>query len=265
MLTRDVGYVRLVDFNEVTACRPGEGADCERELERALRELNGLGAEALVLDIRDNPGGLLEQAFAVSNLFLKKGQLVVFTRGRTKRDESNYVTESESAWSGLPLVVLTSRHSASASEIVAGAIQDHDRGLVVGETTFGKGFVQTIMPLRNARGYALALTTARYYTPSGRSIQREYGGDTALEDYYQPRDRKACDEGAGEVKLTDAGRKVLRRRRHHARLLRGAGDSLALRRSAGRRGRRSSSSRIASSPRRAPRGSRSPEPAAAPR
>ena len=208
MLTRDVGYVRLVDFNEVTACRPGEGADCERELERALRELSGLGAKALVLDIRDNPGGLLEQAFAVSNLFLTKGQLVVFTRGRTKRDESNYVTESESAWSGLPLVVLTSRHSASASEIVAGAIQDHDRGLVVGETTFGKGLVQTIMPLRNARGYALALTTARYYTPSGRSIQREYGGDTALEDYYQPRDRKACDEGAGEVKLTDAGRKV---------------------------------------------------------
>jgi carboxyl-terminal processing protease len=104
-------------------------------------------------------------------------------------------------------VVLTSRHSASASEIVAGAIQDHDRGLVVGETTFGKGLVQTIMPLRNVRGYALSLTTARYYTPSGRSIQRDYGS-TALEDYYSPRDRKACDQGTGEPKLTDAGRKV---------------------------------------------------------
>ena len=104
-------------------------------------------------------------------------------------------------------MVLTSRHSASASEIVAGALQDHDRALIVGETTFGKGLVQTIMPLRNVRGYALALTTARYYTPSGRSIQRDYAS-TALEEYYSPRDRKACDQGSGEAKLTDAGRKV---------------------------------------------------------
>ena len=103
--------------------------------------------------------------------------------------------------------MLTSRHSASASEIVAGALQDHDRALIVGETTFGKGLVQTIMPLRNVRGYALALTTARYYTPSGRSIQRDYAS-TALEEYYSPRDRKPCDQGSGEVKLTDSGRKV---------------------------------------------------------
>ena len=165
------------------------------------------GATSMILDIRDNPGGLLDQAFAVSNLFLKKGQLVVFTRGRTKRDESSYVTETESRYADLPLIVLVSRHSASASEIVAGAIQDHDRGLIVGETTFGKGLVQTIMPLRNVRGYALALTTARYYTPSGRSIQRDYGS-TALEDYVAPKDRRTCDEGGGEAKLTDAGRKV---------------------------------------------------------
>jgi carboxyl-terminal processing protease len=104
-------------------------------------------------------------------------------------------------------VVLVSKHSASASEIVAGAIQDHDRGLIAGETTFGKGLVQTIMPLRNSRGYALALTTARYYTPSGRSIQRDYGS-TALEDYVAPRNRRACDEEQGEAKLTDAGRRV---------------------------------------------------------
>jgi carboxyl-terminal processing protease len=207
MVAKNVGYLRLTDFNETTACRPGEGPDCERELERALRGLQKQGATSVILDIRDNPGGLLDQAFAVSNLFLKKGQLVVFTRGRSKRDESNYITETESPWVNLPLVVLTSRHSASASEIVAGAIQDHDRGLVVGETTFGKGLVQTIMPLRNVRGYALSLTTARYYTPSGRSIQRDYGS-TALEDYYAPRDRKACDQGVGEPKLTDAGRKV---------------------------------------------------------
>jgi len=207
MVSKDVGYVRLTDFNETTACRPGEGDDCERELEKALGELRREGARSYILDIRDNPGGLLDQAFAVSNLFLKKGQLVVFTRGRSRRDESNYITESDSPWSQVPLVVLTSRHSASASEIVAGALQDHDRALIVGETTFGKGLVQTIMPLRNVRGYALALTTARYYTPSGRSIQRDYAG-APLDEYYAPKDRKACDQGGGEAKLTDSGRKV---------------------------------------------------------
>ena len=207
MASPTVGYIRLTDFNETTACRPGEGPDCEKELEQALTHLEKEGATSYILDIRDNPGGLLDQAFAVSNLFLKKGQLVVFTRGRTRRDESNYITESESRWADVPLVVLTSRHSASASEIVAGALQDHDRALIVGETTFGKGLVQTILPLRNVRGYALALTTARYYTPSGRSIQRDYSS-TALEEYYSPHDRKACDEGTGEMKLTDAGRRV---------------------------------------------------------
>jgi carboxyl-terminal processing protease len=206
MANRSVGYIRLTDFNETTACRPGE-ENCERELEKALRELHKDGAKAFILDIRDNPGGLLDQAFAVSNLFLKKGQLVVFTRGRTRRDESNYITEEESPWVNVPLVVLTSRHSASASEIVAGALQDHDRALIVGETTFGKGLVQTIIPLRNVRGYALALTTARYYTPSGRSIQRDYA-KTSLDDYYSPHDRKACDQGNGDMKLTDAGRRV---------------------------------------------------------
>jgi len=207
MASRNVGYLRLTDFNETTACRPSDPEGCERELEKALRSLQKSGATAVVLDIRDNPGGLLDQAFAVSNLFLKKGQLVVFTRGRTKRDESNYITEAESPFAELPLVVLTSRHSASASEIVAGALQDHDRALIVGETTFGKGLVQTIMPLRNVRGYALALTTARYYTPSGRSIQRDYAS-TALEEYYSPRDRKPCEQGTGDMKLTDVGRKV---------------------------------------------------------
>ena len=207
MATKDTGYIRLTDFNETTACRPGEAKGCEKELEKALRKLKESGASSIVLDIRDNPGGLLDQAFAVSNLFLKKGQLVVFTRGRLKRDESNYITEQESLYVQTPLVVLVSRHSASASEIVAGAIQDHDRGLIVGETTFGKGLVQTIMPLRNVRGYALALTTGRYYTPSGRSIQRDYGS-TALEDYVSPQDREPCEQGVGDAKLTDVGRKV---------------------------------------------------------
>jgi carboxyl-terminal processing protease len=208
MATKKTGYIRLIDFNEVTACRPAEARDCERELEKAVKSLKDQGATSIVLDIRDNPGGLLDQAFAVSNLFLKKGQMVVFTRGRARRDESSYVTEVEGRFADMPLIVLTSKHSASASEIVAGAIQDHDRGLIVGETTFGKGLVQTIMPLRNLRGYALALTTARYYTPSGRSIQRDYGS-TALEDYYMPaKERRTCDEEGQDAKLTDAGRKV---------------------------------------------------------
>lgn len=207
MATPRTGYVRLQDFNETTACRPFDGPDCKKELEIALGALEKQGATSFILDIRDNPGGLLDQSFAVSNLFLRKGQLVVYTRGRTKRDESNYVTETEGRFANVPLVVLVSRHSASASEIVAGALQDHDRALIVGETTFGKGLVQTIMPLRNVRGYALALTTARYYTPSGRSIQRDYD-QTALEDYVAPRDRKPCDQIGGDAKLTDAGRKV---------------------------------------------------------
>jgi carboxyl-terminal processing protease len=208
MATKKTGYIRLIDFNEVTACRPGEPKDCERELEKAVKSLKSQGATSIVLDIRDNPGGLLDQAFAVSNLFLKKGQMVVYTRGRARRDESSYVTEVEGRFADMPLIVLTSKHSASASEIVAGAIQDHDRGLIVGETTFGKGLVQTIMPLRQLRGYALALTTARYYTPSGRSIQRDYG-QTALEDYYAPaKERRTCDEEGQDAKLTDAGRKV---------------------------------------------------------
>jgi carboxyl-terminal processing protease len=208
MIARDTGYVRLIDFNETTACRPGEGEPCQGELETAIEKLRGQGATAILLDIRDNPGGLLDQAFAVSNLFLHKGQLVVYTRGRTKRDESNYITDGDSRFANLPLVLLTSQHSASASEIVAGAIQDHDRGLIVGQRTFGKGLVQTILPLRTARGYALALTTARYYTPSGRSIQRDYGS-TALEDYVVLPDDRGCEEeNTGEPKFTDAGRKV---------------------------------------------------------
>jgi len=207
MVSKDVGYIRLVDFNETTACRPSEPPDCERDLERALRTLKEQGATSYVLDIRDNPGGLLDMAFAVSNLFLKKGQMVVYTKGRLKNQEESYITESDSTWSQVPLVVLTSRHSASASEIVAGAIQDHDRGLIVGERTFGKGLVQTVQPLRSVRGYALSLTTARYYTPSGRSIQREYS-DRALEDYQAPKERSGCDVEGADPRLTDAGRRV---------------------------------------------------------
>ncbi len=208
MAAPQTGYIRLQDFNETTACRPMDTKGCQKELEKALSTLIKDGATSIVLDIRDNPGGLLDQSFAVANLFLKKGQLVVSTKGRLRRDESSYLAEGESPYREVPLVILTSKHSASASEIVAGAIQDHDRGLLVGETTFGKGLVQTIMPLRSSRGYALALTTARYYTPSGRLIQRDYGA-TTLDDYYSPpKPRRSCDEVGSDAKLTDVGRKV---------------------------------------------------------
>lgn len=203
-----VGYVRLQDFNETSACRAGEPADCRNEMETALHALRDKGATSIILDLRDNPGGLLDQAIAVSNLFLRKGQLVVYTKGRSRRDEASFITDRESPFVDVPLVVLVSRHSASASEIVAGALQDHDRAVIVGETTFGKGLVQTVVPLRQVRGYALSLTTARYYTPSGRSIQRDYGS-TALEDYYAgPRERPSCAQTGGEAKVTDAGRRV---------------------------------------------------------
>ncbi|MEO8362598.1 MAG: S41 family peptidase, partial [Vicinamibacteria bacterium] len=99
MVSNDVGYIRLVDFNETTACRPTEPSDCERDLERALRTLKEKGATSYVLDIRDNPGGLLDMAFSVSNLFLKKGQMVVYTKGRLPRDEFSYITENDSPWS----------------------------------------------------------------------------------------------------------------------------------------------------------------------
>jgi carboxyl-terminal processing protease len=207
MLTPTTGYLRLSDFNELAACPASAAADCHSELAEGVTRLRRSGARALVLDIRDNPGGLLDQAIAVSNLFFNKGRLVVFTRGRTRRDEASFVTEQNGPFADLPLVVLVSKHSASASEIVAGALQDHDRGILVGEVTFGKGLVQTVIPLRSVRGYALSLTTARYYTPSGRLIQRDYRS-TAIEDYVSRRDRGGCDEPGREPRLTDAGRTV---------------------------------------------------------
>ena len=148
-----VGYIRLADFTETTAS----------ELEEALTTLKEQNARGLVLDLRDNPGGLLDQAVSVSNKFLDKGSLIVYTRGRTPGSDQEYIANRPSTHDTLPLVVLVSRGSASASEIVAGAIQDHDRGLIVGENTFGKGLVQSIY--RISEGNGLALTTAKYYTP----------------------------------------------------------------------------------------------------
>ena len=154
------------------------------KLRDALDELGDL--KGLILDLRQNPGGLLSEGVGVADKFLKKGQLIVSHHGRASA-EKRYIAQHGNGGKDYPMVVLVNRGTASAAEIVAGAIQDHDRGLIVGETTFGKGLVQTVYPLSENTG--LALTTAKYYTPSGRLIQRDYT-NVSLYDYYYNRDRR---------------------------------------------------------------------------
>ena len=195
-----VGLVRISNFTSTTSA----------ELDEAIGKLKGQGMERLILDLRSNPGGLLDQAVGVASRFIPEGKLVVYTRGRIAGSDQDYTAKGDQRTSA-PLVVLVDHSSASASEIVSGAIQDHDRGLVVGETTFGKGLVQRVYPLRD--GGALALTTAKYYTPSGRLIQRDY---TDLDDYFL--EAELDDESAPaasvpdvperEVRRTDSGRAV---------------------------------------------------------
>jgi len=187
-----IGYLHITSFNENT----------EEEVGKALDEF-GSDLKGLVLDLRQNPGGLLNEAVGVSDKFLAKGDVIVSHRGRSS-PERVYRAAHGNGGKDYPLVVLVNKYTASAAEIVTGAIQDHDRGLVLGETTFGKGLVQTVYPLSDNTG--LALTTAKYYTPSGRLIQREYSG-VSLYDYYYLREGE--DSTAGhEIKLTDSGRTV---------------------------------------------------------
>jgi carboxyl-terminal processing protease len=189
-----IGYMHIAGFNETT----------EKEVQDALdsfyqqSELKGL-----ILDLRQNPGGLLNEGVGVADKFLHKGQLIVSHHGRSS-PERRYTASHGNGGREYPLVVLVNRGTASAAEIVAGAIQDHDRGLILGETTFGKGLVQTVYPLSNDTG--LALTTAKYYTPSGRLIQRDYS-NVSLYDYYFDRDDSG-NSANKEVKLTDSGRTV---------------------------------------------------------
>ncbi len=160
----DIGYIRIASFNEET----------DAGLERAVRELKkqiGPALKGYVIDLRNDPGGLLDQAVEVSDDFLNSGE-IVSTRGRQPDDTQRFPARSGDITDNKPLVVLINAGTASASEIVAGALQDHKRAIVVGMTSFGKGSVQTIIPLSEGGG-ALRLTTARYYTPSGRSIQAE--------------------------------------------------------------------------------------------
>lgn len=156
-----VGYMRLANFSE----KSGD------EVRAALERLREQGAKSLILDLRSNPGGLLDQAVDVSEQFLPHGTLVVYTKGRTRSQNNRFYASGAHHEKDWPMVVLVDHGSASASEIVAGALQDRDRALVIGRTTFGKGSVQSVFPLKG-RSAALKLTTALYYTPSGRSIHR---------------------------------------------------------------------------------------------
>lgn len=197
MIAPGTGYIRMQDFSDTT----------DDELGEALTKLKSAGMQRLMLDIRDNPGGPLDQAIAVASRFLKKGQMVVATRGRVPGSSETYRVEASGGYLDVPMVVMVNRNSASASEIVSGAMQDHDRGLVVGETTFGKALVQGVYKISEDAG--LALTTGRYFTPSDRMIQRPWDG--AFDEYltYSYRDQKADRQhDPAQLKYTDAGRKV---------------------------------------------------------
>ncbi|HEX9690994.1 MAG TPA: S41 family peptidase [Gemmatimonadales bacterium] len=163
VLGSDIGYVSLVNTSI--------SQTVTEELTEEISKLRAQGAKSLILDLRYNPGGLLEQGVAVADLFLEPGQSVVSTRGRARGSSASFTARQPQSWGEMPMIVLVNRGTASASEIIAGALQDHDRALVVGERTFGKGLVQSV--LRLGRMEALRLTTARWYTPSGRTIQRE--------------------------------------------------------------------------------------------
>jgi len=187
-----IGYIHLTQFQETT----GE------EISNAVNNFSNL--KGLIFDLRGNPGGLLDQAVDVADHLLSKGQTIVSQRGRAFPDR-NYAATHGNNGKSFPIVVVVNRGTASAAEIVSGALQDHDRALIVGETTFGKGLVQTVYNLSENTG--LALTTYHYYTPSGRLIQRNYTG-VSLYDYYSHGGTAPSDTASREVKLTDAGRTV---------------------------------------------------------
>lgn len=206
MLDNETGYIKLAQFSQKTAT----------DVEEAIRKLKTQGMKKLVLDLRSNPGGLLNQAIEVGELFLKKGNLIVSTRGRTGETESA-ASRDGILGSDVPMVVLVNQGSASASEIVSGALQDWDRALILGKTSFGKGSVQTIFPLDN-QGHALKLTTAFYYLPFGRCINKPENGIKGLSlrntevdpETGEPLDSVAVDSAARDTQAyhTASGRRV---------------------------------------------------------
>jgi carboxyl-terminal processing protease len=189
-----IGYVKVLNFAETTA----------DELKKKLDELKANKLSGLIIDLRDNPGGLLNQAIDMSDMFIRRGEPIVSTKGRMQGSNHLYRAPGLEKIQ-VPLVVLINKRSASASEIVAGALQDHDRALIVGETSFGKGLVQSVYNMDSNSG--MALTTAHFYTPSGRLIQRDYSGSAF--DYYNLPDAPGNENIKREVKSTDSGRQVL--------------------------------------------------------
>lgn len=197
MIDATTGYIRHSDWGENT----------DREMQHALTELRSRGMKRLLYDIRGNPGGPLDQAIKVSNEFLPKGKMIVYTRGRVSNSDEDYRATEDTDFTDVPMVVLANRSSASASEIFTGALQDHDRAYIVGETTFGKALVQSVY--RIAGGAGLALTTAHYYTPSGRLIQRPW--DATFDEYlsYTQKDQSETKvHNPSDLKRTDSGRPV---------------------------------------------------------
>ncbi len=170
LYNNEIGYVNLSRFSETSTI----------EVSRALAKLKLDGMKRIVLDLRNNPGGILNEAVSISDLFLDDSKLVVYTNGRVPQFDAEYFADNIEGYESYPLIILINRGSASASEIVAGAVQDWDRGLLVGETTFGKGLVQR--PFLLSDGSAVRITVSRYYTPVGRAIQRDYSN--GKDEYY---------------------------------------------------------------------------------
>ncbi len=217
-VTMERAAVDLPSISSYYITRPGVGyialsrgfhSTTSDELAAAISNLKAQGMTSLVLDLRGNPGGFLDQAIRVSDKFLQRGQVIVSVRGRDNRPGDKDWPAESGMPENFPIVVLIDEGSASASEIVAGAIQDHDRGLIVGEPSFGKGLVQTIYPLTGGAG--LTLTTARYYTPSGRLIQRDYSNGSSYE-YHSRRNLNGNQETSQQLRndqrRTDTGRAV---------------------------------------------------------
>ncbi|HEX6064690.1 MAG TPA: S41 family peptidase, partial [Longimicrobiales bacterium] len=196
MMDNGIGYVELVRFSERST----------EELRTAINNLKAQGMKGLILDLRRNPGGLLDQGINIADLFLDRGDAIAETRSRLPNQNQKALASDPDEYPNLPVVTLVGPGSASASEILAGALQDHDRSLVLGRTTFGKGSVQTLFPLAS-RNY-LKMTTARWYTPSGRSIQRPYGIGAHNEGEAEDTSSAANDTTKKPAFKTDGGRTV---------------------------------------------------------
>ncbi|MBA2565975.1 MAG: S41 family peptidase [Gemmatimonadetes bacterium] len=203
MIRDGIGYIRFSQFSE-------RGA---REVQSAVERLRKDGMRSLILDVQRNPGGLLDQAIDVTDLFLDRGEVILTTRGRVSEQNRKYYAHDDVNYGSFPIVILVDEGTASASEILAGALQDHDRALILGRQTFGKGLVQSLFPLEGSEA-ALKLTTARYYTPSGRNIQKEEIRSAVFDlvDEEEPPMREARrEEGKVPDSLvfkTDMGREV---------------------------------------------------------